>query len=884
MSSGNLRRRSENLDMTIALDREPRYRMLLYVFSYLAGLTALQILHLTVDNLPLNLFLSAALTTAFMLSYYLQPRWRPAATYIVSFASFGISLYYFNQIRLDPNSLGSVLGVLGGLLMVLLSFKAFAPGDHRFILMFSVVFLIFSSVASYDLKFMLLLPVFLTFAGSTLYIANMIDVAVRVEGTTGTPYRPRARSRLDFLWILLRAVFGIILLSVVVFILMPQTGGSGQSVALSPAPQVDDNRREERSEDQDAQDGKDGQGDSKTGISDDFNLADGSRLTDDFTEVLKLQKTNRAYYLRAKVFDVYTGSGWEESRFMSGESGTDNPMFLGNDASDSSNFTYESYAVPLLDFPSPNAFRSRKKNGWLEINGEQLRYEKTDERMGLVRSGRSLNENEDLSVGKIRYEITLMEPFDSPIFLSIFEPFRIENISTGKESHQPYDTPALSMGSTLVSAGGRSSHPRNFTYTIQSLEYRRTESELQNVVTDAPAHIQAWYTQLPLLPLAEDQKSESPEPGLNWSPAELGQGSLVGPLSPPEAVLEDYAQRLEDWRAEAPEVLEMSRAEELNITPENYRMISREFRNFARRFETDPASPDIPYNSWEKVQAIMQFFDDPTNGFVYTRQFEPPQGKQEITEAFCLRTKQGYCRHFASSMAVLCRLNGVPARVVTGYSPGEYSLVENAYVYRASNAHAWVEVYIDGHGWIEVDPTPASQDWSNQPEASKWFANLIGFLQDLFIIDPARTQELILEAIKDAWKWVLAHWLQSLLLALIAAALAGLATLVKRGLFKRRPPPLTPENSVVAAYLRISALLDRLGVHREGGMTPRAQLMQASSRYGGLATPLGGLIPVYERAAYGLDGLEDGDVDAANSALAAVEDFVREELARRRQR
>ncbi|MEZ5339461.1 MAG: transglutaminaseTgpA domain-containing protein [bacterium] len=883
MSSGNLRRRSENLDMTIALDREPRYRMLLYVFSYLAGLTALQILHLTVDNLPLNLFLSAALTTAFMLSYYLQPRWRPAATYIVSFASFGISLYYFNQIRLDPNSLGSVLGVLGGLLMVLLSFKAFAPGDHRFILMFSVVFLIFSSVASYDLKFMLLLPVFLTFAGSTLYIANMIDVAVRVEGTTGTPYRPRARSRLDFLWILLRAVFGIILLSVVVFILMPQTGGSGQSVALSPAPQVDDNRREERSEDQDAQDGKDGQGDSKTGISDDFNLADGSRLTDDFTEVLKLQKTNRAYYLRARVFDVYTGSGWVESRFMSGENGPDNPIFLSNDASDTSNFTYESFAVPLLDFPSPNAYRSSKKSGWLEVNGEQLRYQTTDVRMGLP-PGPSLNENEDLSVGKIRYEITLMEPFESPIFLSIFEPFRIENISTGKESHQPYDTPALTMGSTLVSAGGRSGHPRNFTYTIQSLEYRRTESELQNVVTDAPAHIQAWYTQLPLLPLAGRNQPAPAEPDLGWSAADMGQAAFMGPLSPPAEVLADYAQRLEEQHDTAPQLLDQRTAEELNITPENYRTISSKLRNFARGFETDPSSPDIPYNSWEKVQAIMDFLSGPRSDFVYTRQFEPPTGNQEITEAFCLGTRQGYCRHFASTMAVLCRLNGVPARVVTGYSPGEYSLVENAYVYRASNAHAWVEVYIDGHGWIEVDPTPASQDWSNQPEASKWFANLIGFLQDLFIIDPARTQELILEAIKDAWKWVLAHWLQSLLLALIAAALAGLATLVKRGLFRRRPPPLTPENSVVAAYLRISALLDRLGVHREGGMTPRAQLMQASSRYGGLATPLGGLIPVYERAAYGLAGLEDGDVDAANSALAAVEDFVREELARRRQR
>ena len=170
--SSAVKGRRETLDMTRALDREPRYRRMLYLFSYAAGLTALQILHLAVDNLPLNMFLSAALTVAFLASYFMQPRFRPLTTYIVSFASFGISLYYFREIAQDTDTLGTVLGILGGLLMVLLSFKAFAPSDHRFILMFSVVFLIFSSVASYDLKFMLLLPVFLTFAGSALYISN----------------------------------------------------------------------------------------------------------------------------------------------------------------------------------------------------------------------------------------------------------------------------------------------------------------------------------------------------------------------------------------------------------------------------------------------------------------------------------------------------------------------------------------------------------------------------------------------------------------------------------------------------------------------------------------------------------------------------------------
>jgi hypothetical protein len=280
----------------------------------------------------------------------------------------------------------------------------------------------------------------------------------------------------------------------------------------------------------------------------------------------------------------------------------------------------------------------------------------------------------------------------------------------------------------------------------------------------------------------------------------------------------------------------------------------------------------------------MNYLNGPESTFTYTRSFEPPLGNGEITEAFCLQTQQGYCRYFASAMAVLCRLNGVPARLVTGYSPGEYSLVDNAYVYRSSNAHAWVEVYIDGHGWIEIDPTPASQDWSNQPEASKWLANVLGFLQDMFIIDPARTQELILAALKEVWRWLISHWLYSGLLLLLTALLSTFITLWKRGVFRRPPPPPAPENSVVAAFMRISQQLDKLGVHRERGMTPRDQLMLASSRFSELAVPLGGLIPVYEQAAFSFAGIGEQEMATANTALQAVEEFVRAELQRRRQR
>ena len=68
----------------------------------------------------------------------------------------------------------------------------------------------------------------------------------------------------------------------------------------------------------------------------------------------------------------------------------------------------------------------------------------------------------------------------------------------------------------------------------------------------------------------------------------------------------------------------------------------------------------------------------------------------------------GYCTGFASSLAVMCRAAGIPARYVEGYSPlaeaGESLMVDNSY------SHAWVEVYFDGVGWVMFEPTTHDAD------------------------------------------------------------------------------------------------------------------------------------------------------------------------------
>jgi len=84
---------------------------------------------------------------------------------------------------------------------------------------------------------------------------------------------------------------------------------------------------------------------------------------------------------------------------------------------------------------------------------------------------------------------------------------------------------------------------------------------------------------------------------------------------------------------------------------------------------------------------------------------------------FLFERRQGHCEYFASSMAVMLRILGIPSRVVNGFRTGEFNDLTSQYVVRASNAHSWVEAYFPGHGWVAFDPTPgasiaATTGWS----------------------------------------------------------------------------------------------------------------------------------------------------------------------------
>ncbi|MGH8482750.1 MAG: transglutaminaseTgpA domain-containing protein, partial [Nevskiaceae bacterium] len=94
-----------------------------------------------------------------------------------------------------------------------------------------------------------------------------------------------------------------------------------------------------------------------------------------------------------------------------------------------------------------------------------------------------------------------------------------------------------------------------------------------------------------------------------------------------------------------------------------------------------------------------------TQEFFYT--LEPPRLGADPVDEFLFETRRGFCEHYSSAFTVLMRAAGIPARVVVGYQGGELNEVGGYYVVRQADAHAWSEVWLEGSGWIRVDPTAA---------------------------------------------------------------------------------------------------------------------------------------------------------------------------------
>ncbi|HWG92867.1 MAG TPA: DUF3488 and transglutaminase-like domain-containing protein [Mycobacteriales bacterium] len=117
------------------------------------------------------------------------------------------------------------------------------------------------------------------------------------------------------------------------------------------------------------------------------------------------------------------------------------------------------------------------------------------------------------------------------------------------------------------------------------------------------------------------------------------------------------------------------------------------------------AGAETPY---DQVAALQAFFRDADNGFTYSEDADVPSiDAPNALEAF-LRGRQGFCEQYASAMAAMARVLGLPARVAVGFTPGS-PIGEGQYQVTTNDAHAWPEVWFEEGGWVRFEPTPRAE-------------------------------------------------------------------------------------------------------------------------------------------------------------------------------
>ncbi len=149
----------------------------------------------------------------------------------------------------------------------------------------------------------------------------------------------------------------------------------------------------------------------------------------------------------------------------------------------------------------------------------------------------------------------------------------------------------------------------------------------------------------------------------------------------------EYPQHIKDRYLQLPET----------ITPRTTEL--------ARRITTDFDNP------YDQVKAIVTFL---RQNIAYSDIINPPPTDQDVVDWLLFDSQVGFCNYYASAAVVMLRSIGIPSRFVVGYATGE-EMDDGKYLVRQREAHAWPEVYFNGLGWVEFEPTASQPDIDRLP-------------------------------------------------------------------------------------------------------------------------------------------------------------------------
>jgi transglutaminase-like putative cysteine protease len=271
--------------------------------------------------------------------------------------------------------------------------------------------------------------------------------------------------------------------------------------------------------------------------------------------------------------------------------------------------------------------------------------------------------------------------------------------------------------------------------------------------------------------------------------------------------------------------------------PSNYNPRTIEFAAELRQRVVDSWStrgePDL-----QLVRAALDHFRN--GSYHYT--LEAPRLGRHAVDEFLLDTKLGYCEHFSSAFVVLMRAMGVPARVVTGYQGGELNPIDGFMTVRQSDAHAWAEAWLQGRGWVRVDPTAVVAPLRIERGVTE-VARQSGLILPGTSISSGwlRSLRFNWEAVQNGWnQWVLSYSQerQRALVELIglaprwesvAVAMGVAVAVLLIGMALASLRPRTVRDPLGDIFQQMRVKLEQAGVHAAEHHGPRALYRRARS-------------------------------------------------------
>ena len=271
-------------------------------------------------------------------------------------------------------------------------------------------------------------------------------------------------------------------------------------------------------------------------------------------------------------------------------------------------------------------------------------------------------------------------------------------------------------------------------------------------------------------------------------------------------------------------------AAELNHVYDNYLQLPENTSN-----RVYALAEDITKNKesdYEKAKAIERYFH--VSGFVYTLDPRKTPRGEEAVEHFIFETKEGFCVHYASAMAILARACGLPSRYSEGYVADEIDEESGMYIIREKDAHAYPEIYIAGYGWMIFEPTVATLKESQWDIMMKNIYSAVGYTVKYVDYITERTP----------------FWIRLIFLPFTVFTIIFLIWLLRRlyiKAWKRRMMAVDTSLAMDKIFYRIERHLSSVGFKRNKGET----LLQYDKRiFSETGLELSKLLQVVSKAKY----------------------------------